>query len=158
MADTQFRVQLVGGDKAKKTLDADFGAVQSAEFLAIQDTTLSAVARAKRSFGQPGRLRWVSRRLSRAIVQSVERRGKSVVGTVGVLTTVPYGAIHEFGGTIVPKRAPFLVFMGREGHLVSVRQVTIPKRPYVRPSVEQEVPFLKPRFQKRLAEALSKRG
>lgn len=39
-----------------------------------------------------------------------------------------YAAIHEFGGTILPKNGPFLVFMGRDGHLVKVRKVTIPAR------------------------------
>lgn len=41
-----------------------------------------------------------------------------------------YAAIHQFGGTIVPKNASKLVFNGLDG-LVFADQVTIPARPYL---------------------------
>lgn len=42
------------------------------------------------------------------------------------------GAVHQFGMTIKPKKAPFLVFAvpGRKG-LVFAKQVTIPARPFM---------------------------
>lgn len=56
-------------------------------------------------------------------------------GSVG--PTVVYARIQEQGGTIRPRRGPFLVFRGEDGGLVHVRQVTIPARPYLRPAVEE---------------------
>jgi phage virion morphogenesis protein len=45
-------------------------------------------------------------------------------------TNLVYGAIHQLGGIIVPRRADALVFrMG--GHLVMAKKVTIPARPYL---------------------------
>jgi phage virion morphogenesis protein len=49
---------------------------------------------------------------------------------LAVGTNLVYGAIHQFGGVIVPRSASALVFrMG--GHLVFARKVTIPARPYL---------------------------
>lgn len=45
-------------------------------------------------------------------------------------TNLIYGAIHQFGGVIVPRTADALVFrLG--GHLVVAKKVTIPARPYL---------------------------
>ena len=48
-----------------------------------------------------------------------------------------YGAIHQFGGTIRPRRGPYLVFR-LAGALVRARQVTIPARPYLGIGEEDE--------------------
>lgn len=61
--------------------------------------------------------------------------GGQVVG--GYSVDMIYAAIHEYGGTITPKRGDFLVFMGEDGHLVSVRSVTITAQPYMGPSADQ---------------------
>lgn len=53
-----------------------------------------------------------------------------------VFSHVVYGPIHEFGGTITAKRAPFLVFQV-DGQWVRVRSVRIPARPHWRPAVKQ---------------------
>jgi len=56
--------------------------------------------------------------------------------TVVVGTHVVYAAIHEFGGTIRAKNAPFLVFkMGNQW--VRVKSVNIPARPYMRPAFDK---------------------
>lgn len=60
------------------------------------------------------------------------RAGRNQV-TVG--TNKVYGAIHQFGGVIVPKHGQFLIFhIG--GKLVKARSVTIPARPYLGVSSE----------------------
>lgn len=52
-----------------------------------------------------------------------------------------YGAIHEFGGEIVPKRAPALVFrIGKSGPLIITQHVTMPKRPYLQPAMDKVQP------------------
>lgn len=49
---------------------------------------------------------------------------------VQVGTNKVYGAIHQFGGEILPKHGRFLIFkMG--GKTVKARSVTIPARPYL---------------------------
>lgn len=55
-------------------------------------------------------------------------------------TNVEYAAMQEFGGTIVPRRAPYLVFRGRDGGLVFAKSVTIPAQPYMTPAAEHVRP------------------
>lgn len=51
-------------------------------------------------------------------------------GYVEIGTNKVYGAIHQFGGTIRPRTADFLVFkLG--GRTVFARKVTIPARPFL---------------------------
>lgn len=53
----------------------------------------------------------------------------------GAGSNVKYARIHEFGGTIKAKNAPWLTFpVG--GRWARVKQVEIPARPYVKPSIE----------------------
>lgn len=54
---------------------------------------------------------------------------------VGAGTNVVYARIHEEGGVIKAKNAPYLHFQVG-GRWVKTKQVTIPARPYVRPSIE----------------------
>lgn len=51
--------------------------------------------------------------------------------SVTVGTNVIYAAIHQFGGKIVPKKAPHLVFRMWDGQLVMTDEVTIPDRPFL---------------------------
>lgn len=56
--------------------------------------------------------------------------------TVGPRNVV-YAAIHEFGGTITAKNAPYLRFKTADGAWHSVKSVTIPARPYMRPALDE---------------------
>jgi len=57
----------------------------------------------------------------------VQTRGSRIVGILK--NNTKYARIHEFGGTIKPKRGEFLVFQpAGAGHLVMVREVKIPAR------------------------------
>ena len=48
-----------------------------------------------------------------------------------------YARIHEFGGTIVPRKARMLYWRDPDtGELRAAKRVTIPARPYLRPAVE----------------------
>ena len=60
------------------------------------------------------------------------KRGQSVL----VGTNKVYGAIHEFGGTIVPKNAKSLRFQVG-GRWVTTQKVKIPKRPWLIPGVTE---------------------
>ena len=57
--------------------------------------------------------------------------------TVRVGTGVVYGAIHQFGGTIVPKNATHLVFRLATG-VAQAKSVTLPARPYLGISDDDE--------------------
>lgn len=56
---------------------------------------------------------------------------------VRVGTNVIYAAIHQFGGTIVPKNASHLVFRLATG-VVLAKSVTLPARPYLGISDDDE--------------------
>lgn len=51
-------------------------------------------------------------------------------------TNLIYAAIHEYGGIIRAKNAPFLVFF-YNGQWYRKKQVTIPQRAYLRPSIDE---------------------
>jgi phage gpG-like protein len=55
---------------------------------------------------------------------------------------VPYARIHEEGGVIVPRSKPYLVFRTAKGW-VSTKKVTMPRRPYMRPSASEALVVLR---------------
>lgn len=57
-------------------------------------------------------------------------------GFVTVGTNVQYAKVHEFGMTISAKNAPYLKFKTDDGKWHSVKQVTIPARPFMRPALQ----------------------
>lgn len=57
---------------------------------------------------------------------------------VGVFNLV-YAAIHEFGGVIKPKTGNYLRFKTKDGQWRTVKEVTMPARPYVRPAFHENV-------------------
>lgn len=87
--------------------------------------------------GRPG-LNSPTGRLRSSINWQVSGQGDSRELRVG--TNVIYGRIHEYGGTIVPKRARLLSFV-IGGKRIFAKQVTIPRRPYLQPSVDEETPI-----------------
>lgn len=92
-------------------------------------------------------------------VQSDKAR---VVVRVRVGDGLKYARIHEFGGTIQGK--PWLVFpirqrgKGKTKAWAKVRTVTMPERPYVKPSVEETVPFARKALASGLQRLLKERA
>jgi phage virion morphogenesis protein len=64
-------------------------------------------------------------RLNRSIAAQADDSGV----TVG--TNVSYAPTHQFGATIVPKKAKRLVFPGPGGSLIFAKKVTVPARPFL---------------------------
>jgi len=64
------------------------------------------------------------------------KAGKTTAHSASVTigTNVIYAAIHEFGGTIKAKNAPYLCFVV-DGNFVKTKSVEIPARPYLRPAL-----------------------
>lgn len=68
---------------------------------------------------------------------------------------VVYAAIHEFGGTIVPVRAPRLAWYSkRDGHWYTAMSVTIPARPYLQPALDDNEQFIEDTFADAVEELL----
>ena len=82
----------------------------------------------------PFTLRKGTQQLSKSIL--VTKTGSGIGTIVKVGPKVKYGGIHEFGGTITPKRKKFLRFQV-EGKVIFTKKVTIPARPYMAPSLEK---------------------
>ena len=89
-------------------------------------------ARAKREAGQ-------------TLVKTARLKGsifqQSSASGVSVGTNVIYAAIHQFGGTILPKAGAYLSFRVG-GRFVRVRQVTMPARPFLGLDADDEVEIL----------------
>ncbi|HAR45316.1 MAG TPA: hypothetical protein DCS05_03845 [Nitrospiraceae bacterium] len=66
------------------------------------------------------------------IVEATDVRVEKAVGPL-----VIYGRIHELGGVIKAKNKPYLHWVDREGHHHQAKQVTIPARPYLRPTIDE---------------------
>jgi phage gpG-like protein len=83
----------------------------------------------------------------------------SIVAVVGTsVSRVPYARIHEFGGTIVPKTAEYLVFKTADGMWHKVKSVTMPQRSYLRSSLADKAPFIKSELEKVLKDTARKAG
>lgn len=65
--------------------------------------------------------------------------------------TIIYALAHEYGVTIVPKKAKALRFE-IDGKVIFAQSVTLPARPYVRPSVRQGKAKAAMAIQKKLKE------
>ncbi len=98
--------------------------------------------RGTRATNPPDRLGRKTGTLASAIATRVIAKGGTVIGEIFVQSLV-YARIQELGGTIVPRRAPFLVFTGRDGGLVFTKKVEIPARPYISPALDDKAQVIK---------------
>lgn len=53
------------------------------------------------------------------------------IGIIAKTRSAKFAYVHQFGATIVPRRAEFLVFTGPDGHKIFANKVTIPARPFL---------------------------
>ncbi len=74
------------------------------------------------------------------IVEFAAQAGRGYRGEWGS-KDVRYALIHELGGRIEPVKGKFLKFRV-DGNFVSVKSVTIPARPYLRPAADAIYPQL----------------
>jgi HK97 gp10 family phage protein len=124
------RAKLIGLDDLFKDLDrlsdavAEKGLIDAgrAGALLIQNEAKVLVRR---------RSGTLSRSIHNEVAESGPRRAVIHIGT-----DLIYAAIHEFGGTIKPKRGKFLRFKNQAGEYVFTKQVTIRAHPYMRPAFD----------------------
>ena len=94
----------------------------------------------KRSFGTGDTPKVRTGHLRRSIQSGVNKKGKNIEGYVG--SNVKYAAIHEFGGTIKPRTGEYLTFI-LDGQFKKVKQVVIPKRSYLKDTIENNIDGIK---------------
>ena len=109
-----------------------------AQIFGINKTLAEAVEHAKRNHTWQNRTGTLEGSIS--IAEFAHRVGQGIAGLWGS-KDVRYALIHELGGKIVPKKAPKLKFQ-IGGSWVTVDEVNIPARPYLRPAADAVYPRL----------------
>lgn len=146
MVSFSFAVQ--GWDKLKAGLSNVEHNYPQATEQAMRAATLKVAATAKRDYlsgPRPDKLGVVTGRLRNSIMTQVRGSGGTVQGIVG--TSIIYAAIHEYGGTILPVSSDYLrFFFEKAGHWVSLKQVTIPARPFLSTALRDERPYIERLF------------
>lgn len=71
--------------------------------------------------------------LKRSLKVVVTRHGYVRAGSYALV----YNRIHEYGGTIHPKVASRLSWIGEDGNRIFAKSVKIPARPYMRPAFDE---------------------
>jgi phage gpG-like protein len=98
---------------------------------------LHAEAQSKKRFNTPNNLHVRTGRLRNSIIGQVTQSGDTYTGSLG--TNVIYGPIHENGGVIRAKNAPYLKFQLPNGQWISKKEVSIPSRPFLRPAITENI-------------------
>ena len=131
-------IEVVAGQDVLKALTAAGGKSLSAIKLGIRKCAMLVERKAKETVydGHPEHLEGDKGGLRRSITVQYVQSGL----TAHIGPNVVYAAIHEFGGTIVPKTANYLRFKTKDGAWHTVSKVTIPARPYMRPALAEEQP------------------
>jgi len=145
------KIQLVGGKEASAKLRSLPSKANDAKNRGLTKAALIVEGEAKRKVyaGRPDHLIGRSGRLR----SSITHRVSEDFAEVG--TNVVYAKIHEYGGEIVAKNAPFLTFKIDESW-VRVKSVTIPKRPYLEPALEDKQPEVRKAFESEMQKEVDK--
>ena len=92
-------------------------------------------------------------RLAGSIESDVKAVSNSITGKVG--SNLAYARIHELGGIIRAKNAPYLIFKTASGW-VKTKQVKMPKRSYLQSSVTEKKREIVNRYGKLFYTSLSR--
>lgn len=101
---------------------------------------LERVIKSRKLSGQVLNVRTGRLRSSFAMQRARYQSGIGVYGLVG--TNVIYARIHEVGGVIKPTAGKYLRFKTPDGSWHTVKQVTIPARPYAAPAMREEKGYI----------------
>lgn len=145
-------INILGLEKFQKAADNAKSLRERTRATILSETKLTAeeiVGTAKKRYlsGRPG-LNVQTGNLRSRINSEVRDSGDVLDLSVG--TNVIYGRIHEYGGTILPKKGPYLTFRSSSGRWAMVKSVTIPARPYLGPSISDNIDPFKRRIVSKL--------
>jgi len=147
------KIRLDLSDDAKSMLRKMPELIKPALFKGMNEAMILAERESKLNLS--GRvLQRRSGRLRNSITHQVKIEGDNVIGRIG--TNVVYGRIHELGGEIRPKTARALRFQIPGVGWRMAQKVTIPKRPYLRPAIEENVSDITRILARRIEEAFEK--
>jgi len=120
--------------------------VKEAQRRGIDETMAAAVVHAKLNHDWQNRTGTLE-----GSIDVVEYARVTATGAAGVWGSrdAVYALIHELGGVVKPKNAKALAFE-IDGEFVTVKQVTIPARPYLRPAGDAEYPSLVRRIERHI--------
>lgn len=119
--------------------------MRQAQIAGVNATMAAASEHAKRNHSWNNRTAVLEGSIG--IAEPASTQGKGVRGVWGS-KDVRYALIHELGGVIRPVRAKALQFRADDGSFVTVTQVTIPARPYLRPAADEQYPKLVARIRR----------
>jgi len=106
----------------------------------VRDSMFFVEAAVKTRFGRPGELGVRTGNLRRSIQSGMKGMTDSIVGWIG--SNVVYAKIHELGGVIRPRTKKYLRFQ-IEGQWKTVKEVIIPARPFLEPSINENIEKIK---------------
>ena len=130
-------------------------ALPAAELTAMRKAVLLVVRGAKKKLTGGNPLNVRSGRLRSSVVSEVRKKGRAEIeGEVG--TDVFYGEVHERGMVIKAKNKAMRFFY--KGQWRTKTSVRIPKREWLRPSMEQARPRIFDLFNRATKDAIRKAG
>jgi len=134
----KINLEISEADKQKiKNMPRDF---RAGYIKGMRDSMYLVEAAAKSRFGRAGELKVRTGHLRRSIRSGIDANTHGVVGWIG--SNIVYARIHELGGVIKPTKAKYLKFQVNN-KWVSKKQVTIPARPYLMPSITENIDKIK---------------
>ena len=131
-----FEFEIRTTKKTEKFLKEFPKIVRRALIAGTKNAMLFAESKAKKSFGRSDTPGVKTGRLRRSIRNQVRDRGNLIVGSIG--SDLIYARVQERGATIRARNAPYLKFQ-IGSRWVTVASVTIPKREYLRPAIEDNL-------------------
>lgn len=134
------KIEIEGEEKTRTALIAASQRIANNVRKAIQRATLDLMGRVKERKLSGQVLKVQTGRLRRSINQRVETEGGSPVGYVG--TNVEYARVHELGfkGRVAVKAHTRSIKGKRVPIRAHSRNMDIPKRPFLRPAFEEQMP------------------
>lgn len=145
------KIELKLSDKSKKLIRKMPDVTVPAIYKGMKRAMLTAERTAKGEYLSGRALKRRTGRLRSSLTAHVAIVGDHVVGRLG--TNVIYARIHEKGGEIRPKRAKALRFQIPGVGWRTVKKVTMPKRPFLRPAFEDNTDEFRAIFSKAMREA-----
>ena len=131
-------VEIIGASEVVQRLEGMAPRIHAAVkgSLDAWSTELSAYIKESKLSGDPLHRR--SGDLSRSVVPYRRDSGTTIEGGAGAGAGIPYAKIHEYGGTITARNAPYLCFQTADGRWHKVKSVVMPERSYMRTSFREQ--------------------
>lgn len=147
-----------GGDREIRKVQSFAGALHDELLTSVSQLGNALLLRVRQKLSGPV-LKAPTGNLKGATNLQITDSADAITASVGVsLGTIPYARIHEYGGVILPKNGPYLVFKTADGAWHKVKSVTMPERSYLRSSLNEMRPTIAGEIQNACKRAASASG